>query len=72
MSGGAIICFVAVIKKSAGGIACATFSAGFMYSVNYVGGFVAIEEILLYQTTGFTAESAVASSPSIHEKFTAS
>ncbi len=64
MSGGAIICFVAVIKNLLAVLHAPPFWQGFMYSVNYSVGFVAIEEThstLATKQPAFTA-SAVASS----------
>lgn len=64
MSGGLIICFVAILKILLGKIHMAPFWHGFTYSVNYSLGFVAIEETgstLATKQPAFTA-SAVASS----------
>jgi site-specific recombinase len=64
MSGGAIICFVAVIKNLLTKMEMPIFWHGFAYSVNYSAGFVAIEEThstLATKQPAFTA-SALASS----------
>ncbi|MFT3823161.1 MAG: hypothetical protein QM731_04540 [Chitinophagaceae bacterium] len=64
MSGGAIVCFVAVIKNLLSVFHAPPFWQGFMYSVNYSVGFVAIEEThstLATKQPAFTA-SAVAGS----------
>jgi site-specific recombinase len=64
MSGGLIICFVAVIKNLLSSIEMPIFWHGFLYSVNYSAGFVAIEEThstLATKQPAFTA-SAVAGS----------
>jgi site-specific recombinase len=64
MWGGLIICFVAIFKNLLGMLHMAPFWHGFIYSVNYSLGFVAIEETgatLATKQPAFTA-SAVASS----------
>jgi site-specific recombinase len=64
MWGGLIICFVAIFKNLLGLLQIAPFWHGFVYSVNYSLGFVAIEETgatLATKQPAFTA-SAVASS----------
>lgn len=64
MWGGLIICFVAIFKNLLGLLHLAPFWAGFVYSINYSLGFVAIEETkatLATKQPAFTA-SAVASS----------
>jgi len=64
MRGGAIICFVAVIKNLLTKMEMPIFWHGFAYSMNYSIGFVAIEEthsILATKQPAFTA-SALASS----------
>lgn len=64
MWGGLIICFVAIIKNLLTLVEMAPFWHGFVYSVNYSLGFVAIEETkatLATKQPAFTA-SAVASS----------
>ncbi|MBO9201645.1 MULTISPECIES: site-specific recombinase [Niastella] len=64
MWGGLIICFVAIFKNLLGMLHMAPFWHGFVYSVNYSLGFVAIEETgatLATKQPAFTA-SAVASS----------
>ncbi|WP_207512679.1 site-specific recombinase [Longitalea luteola] len=64
MWGGLIICFVAIFKNLLGLLQMAPFWHGFVYSVNYSMGFVAIEETrstLATKQPAFTA-SAVASS----------
>ena len=64
MWGGLIICFVAIFKNLLGMLQLAPFWHGFVYSVNYSLGFVAIEETgatLATKQPAFTA-SAVASS----------
>lgn len=64
MWGGLIICFVAIFKNLLGLLHMAPFWHGFVYSVNYSLGFVAIEETkstLATKQPAFTA-SAVASS----------
>lgn len=62
MWGGLIICFVAVFKILLGKVHMAPFWHGFVYSINYSAGFVAIEETkstLATKQPAFTA-SAVA------------
>jgi site-specific recombinase len=64
MWGGLIICFVAIFKNLLGLLHLAPFWSGFVYSINYSLGFVAIEETkstLATKQPAFTA-SAVASS----------
>ncbi len=64
MWGGLIICFVAIFKNLLGLLHLAPFWSGFVYSINYSVGFVAIEETkstLATKQPAFTA-SAVASS----------
>jgi site-specific recombinase len=64
MWGGLIICFVAIFKNLLSLLQLAPFWSGFVYSVNYSLGFVAIEETkatLATKQPAFTA-SAVASS----------
>jgi site-specific recombinase len=64
MWGGLIICFVAIFKNLLGLLHMAPFWSGFVYSINYSLGFVAIEETkatLATKQPAFTA-SAVASS----------
>lgn len=64
MWGGLIICFVAIFKNLLGLLQLAPFWSGFVYSINYSLGFVAIEETkatLATKQPAFTA-SAVASS----------
>lgn len=64
MWGGLIICFVAIFKILLGKVHMAPFWHGFVYSVNYSLGFVAIEETkstLATKQPAFTA-SAVAGS----------
>ncbi|WP_205511326.1 site-specific recombinase [Longitalea arenae] len=64
MWGGLIICFVAIFKNLLGLLQMAPFWHGFVYSINYSLGFVAIEETkstLATKQPAFTA-SAVASS----------
>jgi site-specific recombinase len=64
MWGGLIICFVAIFKNLLTLVEMAPFWHGFVYSVNYSAGFVAIEETkatLATKQPAFTA-SAVASS----------
>ncbi|MEO7924612.1 MAG: hypothetical protein ABIR30_13105 [Chitinophagaceae bacterium] len=64
MSGGLIICFVAILKNLSGKLKLAPFPQGFLYSVNYSLGFIAIEgtgSTLATKQPAFTA-SAVASS----------
>jgi site-specific recombinase len=64
MSGGGIICFVAVIKNLLTALPMAIFWHSFSYSVNYSLGFIIIEEshsTLATKQPAFTA-SAVASS----------
>ena len=64
MSGGGIICFVAIIKNLLTSMEMPIFWHGFAYSVNYSIGFVLIEETqstLATKQPAFTA-SAVASS----------
>jgi site-specific recombinase len=64
MWGGFIICFVAVFKNLLGKLKLAPFPQGFLYSVNYSLGFIAIEgtgSTLATKQPAFTA-SAVASS----------
>lgn len=64
MWGGLIICFVAIVKNLLGLLHWPIFWQGFVYSVNYSLGFVAIEETkatLATKQPAFTA-SAVASS----------
>ncbi len=64
MWGGFIVCFVAVFKNLIGKLKVAPFPLGFLYSVNYSLGFIAIEgtgSTLATKQPAFTA-SAVASS----------
>jgi len=64
MWGGLIVCFVAIFKVLLGLVHMAPFWHGFVYSVNYSLGFIAIEEskaTLATKQPAFTA-SAVASS----------
>ncbi len=64
MWGGLIVCFVAVFKNLLGLLKMAPFWQGFVYSINYSLGFIAIEETkstLATKQPAFTA-SAVASS----------
>ncbi len=64
MWGGFIVCFVAVFKNLIGKLKLAPFPLGFLYSVNYSIGFIAIENTkstLATKQPAFTA-SAVASS----------
>lgn len=64
MWGGLIVCFVAVFKNLLGMLKMAPFWQGFVYSINYSLGFIAIEETkatLATKQPAFTA-SAVASS----------
>ena len=64
MWGGLIICFVAIFKNLLALLQLAPFWSGFVYSINYSLGFVAIEETkatLATKQPAFTA-SAVASS----------
>jgi site-specific recombinase len=64
MSGGGIICFVAIIKNLLTAVPMAIFWHSFSYSVNYSIGFILIEEshsTLATKQPAFTA-SAVASS----------
>ncbi len=64
MWGGFIVCFMVIIKILLGKLHFAPFWQGFIYSVNYSAGFVAIEETkstLATKQPAFTA-SAVASS----------
>lgn len=64
MSGGLIICFVAIFKNLLGKLNLAPFPQGFLYSVNYSIGFILIENTgstLATKQPAFTA-SAVASS----------
>ena len=64
MWGGLIVCFVAIFKILLGMVHMAVFWHGFVYSINYSLGFVAIEETkstLATKQPAFTA-SAVASS----------
>ena len=64
MWGGLIICFVAIFKNLIGKLKLAPFPQGFLYSVNYSLGFIAIEgtsSTLATKQPAFTA-SAVASS----------
>lgn len=64
MWGGLIICFVAIFKNLLGKLSFAPFWQGFIYSVNYSLGFIAIEQTkstLATKQPAFTA-SAVASS----------
>jgi site-specific recombinase len=64
MWGGLIICFVAILKNVIGKLKLAPFPLGFLYSVNYSIGFIAIENTkstLATKQPAFTA-SAVASS----------
>lgn len=64
MWGGVIICFAAIFKILLGKIHMAPFWHGFVYSINYSAGFIAIEETkatLATKQPAFTA-SAVASS----------
>ena len=64
MWGGFIVCFVAIFKNLIGKLKLAPFPLGFLYSVNYSLGFIAIESTgstLATKQPAFTA-SAVASS----------
>lgn len=64
MWGGFIVCWVAIFKILLGKIHMAPFWHGFVYSINYSAGFIAIEETkatLATKQPAFTA-SAVASS----------
>jgi site-specific recombinase len=64
MGGGLIICFIAIFKNLLGKLQVAPFWQGFLYSVNYSLGFIAIEQsgsTLATKQPAFTA-SAVASS----------
>lgn len=64
MWGGFIICFIAVFKNLLGKLALAPFWQGFMYSVNYSAGFIAIEETgstLATKQPAFTASAVAAS-----------
>ncbi len=64
MGGGLIICFVAIFKNLLAKLQLAPFGHGFLYSVNYSLGFIAIEQsnsTLATKQPAFTA-SAVAGS----------
>ncbi|HEV7781220.1 MAG TPA: hypothetical protein VGO58_08130 [Chitinophagaceae bacterium] len=64
MTGGLIICFIAVFKNLIGKLKLAPFPLGFLYSVNYSIGFILIDgtgSTLATKQPAFTA-SAVASS----------
>lgn len=64
MWGGLIVCFVAIFKNLLGMLKMAPFWQGFVYSINYSLGFIAIEETkstLATKQPAFTA-SAVAGS----------
>jgi site-specific recombinase len=64
MSGGLIVCFMAIFKNLLGKLQLAPFWQGFLFSTNYSLGFIAIEQTkstLATKQPAFTA-SAVASS----------
>jgi site-specific recombinase len=64
MWGGFIICFIAVFKNLLSKLALAPFWQGFVYSVNYSAGFIAIEETgstLATKQPAFTASAVAAS-----------
>ncbi len=64
MWGGFIICFIAIFKNLLGKLALAPFWQGFVYSLNYSAGFIAIEETgstLATKQPAFTASAVAAS-----------
>jgi site-specific recombinase len=64
IQGGFIICFVAIFKNLLGWLQLAPFWQGFVYSVNYSAGFIAIEETrstLATKQPAFTANAVAAS-----------